>query len=170
VIFGLTTTLEKRTRGKLVREGILLLVSFKEISFTSYSSSENTQIYLRLFFSKKIILNSPRITPWSLSQKSVQLYGIPNNKCCTNYLEICANSLNFLYGIHTRTIPQNSCQISSKTVPKKSGLYGPQNFVPSPYRLYRFSLQKIMTNRYLDLCANKCCLVALECVSTSSEL
>jgi hypothetical protein len=52
-IFGLTSTVEKPTRGKLVREGLLLLLSFSEISFTAYSSSE---IYTNLFglsFAKK---------------------------------------------------------------------------------------------------------------------
>jgi hypothetical protein len=46
MIFGLTVTLEKPTRGKPVREGFLLFVSFREISFTAYSSSEITQTYL----------------------------------------------------------------------------------------------------------------------------
>jgi len=32
----------------------------------------------------------------------------------------------------------------------------PSNFVPSLYRLYEFSLQKIVPSRYLDFCANKC--------------
>jgi hypothetical protein len=62
MIFGLTVTLEKPTRGKPVKEGFLLFVSFREISFTAYSSSKITQTYLRVS-STKLLMNSPRNAP-----------------------------------------------------------------------------------------------------------
>jgi hypothetical protein len=40
MIFGLTTTLEKPTRGKPVRDGVFIISKLQGKSFTAYSSSE----------------------------------------------------------------------------------------------------------------------------------
>jgi hypothetical protein len=131
-----------------VREGFLLFVSFREISFIAYSSSEITQTYLRLS-STKILLNSPRKAPRFLCQKSIQLYDYPNNKCCTDCLGFYAKFLLRMYGICSRNN-------SSKTMPfllensAKIELYNPRNSCQDLYGLY-----EINDSRCLNFYANK---------------
>jgi hypothetical protein len=65
-IFGLTTTLEKPTRGKPVREGFLLFRASEKNSFTTDSSSKNYTNLSQNFFSK-----TPSEQPQNCSSISV---------------------------------------------------------------------------------------------------
>jgi hypothetical protein len=132
-----------------VREGFLLFMSFREISFTTYSSSEITKTYLRLS-SAKILLNSPGKAPQFLCHNSIQLYGCPNNKCCTDCLGFYAKFLLRLYRICSR----NS---SSKTVPflLENCVVQPSKIVPIIYTDSTEFHLEINDSRCLDFCANK---------------
>jgi hypothetical protein len=126
-----------------VREGFLLFVSFREILLQHIHLQKNTQTYLRLFLQQRLLLNSPEDAPRFLSQKSVQLYGCPSNKCCTACLEICAK-------ISVMTVWNTQQNGTSKLVPtsskkhaQKSGLYGPRNLCKSIRTVWIFFSKKL---------------------------
>ena len=154
-IFSLTSTLEKPTRGKPVREGFLLFMSFWEISFTTYSSSE---IYTNLFGLSfaKILLNSPG------KCSSISVLEIRTTVRLSQQL--------MLYGLS-----QNSCQNSAKTIRKTqheqllvNRVVRPSKFVPNCTDCTEIH-SKIYYSSYLDFCENKCCTAALECVPILSK-
>ena len=152
-ISGLTSTLEKPTSGKTVREGFLLLLSFWEISFTAYSSSE---IYTNLFGLSfaKILLNSP-------------------GKCSSISVPEIRTIVRLSQQLMLYGLSRNSCQNSAKTIRKTqheqllvNRVVRPSKFMPNCTEMH----SKNYYSNYLNFWANKCCTKTLECVPILSEI
>jgi hypothetical protein len=137
-----------------MREGFLLFVSFREISFTAYSSSEITQTYLKLS-SAKLLLNSPGNAPRFMCQKSIQLYGFPNNKCCTDYLDSCAKIYaKTIWNMQQEQLLEIRASFPRKLCPK-IGLYSPRNSCQICTDCTEFH-PEINASSCLGFCASKC--------------
>jgi len=150
-----------------VREGFLLFVSLREISFTAYSSSKITQTYLRLS-STKILLNTPRNAPRFLCQKSVQLYSCPNNECCTECLDSCAN----IFAKTVRNMQQEQLKIhacSPRKLCPKLDCTTLKIRAKSVRTVHNFTHKLMPTDASISVQVNAC-MEALECIPTSSKL
>ena len=155
-IFSLTSTLEKPTRGKPVREGFLLFMSFWEISFTAYSSSEIYTNLSGLSFAK-ILQNSP-------------------GKCSSISIPEIRTTVRLSQQLMLYGLSQNLCQNSAKTVQKTqheqllvNHVVRPSKFMPNCTDCTEIH-SEIYYNSYLNFCANKCCTAALECMPILSEI
>jgi hypothetical protein len=88
-------------------------------------------------------------------------YGLSQN--------LCQNFLLRLYGIPNRKIPQNTCQPPRKMCPKFLTVR-PSKTVQVRTDCTDLLSQKFVPSRFLDFCANKCSVAALECMPTLSKI
>jgi hypothetical protein len=146
----------KTHKGKTSERGLCIIYELLRNSFTAYSSSDIYTNLSGLSFTK-ILLNNPgkcssisvpeiHTTVW-LSQQ-LMLYGLSQNLC------------------------QNSAKIVRKTQHEQllvnRDVRSPR-FVPN-YMDYTEIHSEIYYSSYLNFCANKCCMAALECMPILSEI
>ena len=147
----------------------LLFVSLREILLQHIHLQKNTQTYLSLILSAKTPSEQSGMSSSISVPKIRTLYGFPNNKCCTDFLDFCAKN-------SAKTVRKNQQEntlklvpTSSKNVPKIFGLYGPWFLCKSVWIVWISSPRKNVPSRLLEICANKSCVTTLGCVPTHSE-
>jgi hypothetical protein len=146
----------KTHKGKTSERGIFIIYELLRNLFTAYSSSEIYTNLSGLSFTK-ILLNIPgkcssisipeiRTTVW-LSQQ-LMLYGLSQN--------LCQNSTKTVWKTQHEQILVNHVVRSPRFVP---------NYIDCT-KIH----SEIYYSSYLNFCANKCCMEALECMPILSEI
>jgi hypothetical protein len=125
-IFGLTSTLEKPTRGKPMR-GLFIIIELLRNFFYSIFIFRNLHKLIWTFFRKKILLNSP-------------------GKCSSISVPEIRTTVRLSQQLMLYKLSRNSCQNSAKIVRKTQHDQLLENRVVWPLKLCCTAL---------DLCANK---------------
>jgi hypothetical protein len=96
-IFGLTTALEKPTRGKPVKGIFIFSELQRKFFYSNQILSKNSQTYFRKFLEQNSFRTTPNCSSISVPEIRT-VYDCHNIKCCMDCLENLPFFLSLLYG------------------------------------------------------------------------